>query len=177
MDTLFLFSKPGFRKAIGPYLLLHLQHILPAFIILNVLLGCGNGKSGKIRLHARDSADVAMSGTWVVTAWAEQDSPREGRAQKDSVEGFMLNEDHSALVYARDRDSVKEVKARWRWNKDKKTDTTTSSIAKDDAEHAGILIFRGSPGDSVIVLNLTTSRQSGETLLNSPGLFSFRKEK
>lgn len=175
MNTLLLFSKPVLRKGIGASFILSIQHIVPAFIILNFLIGCGNGKSGKIRLHARDSADVAVSGTWLAAEQVKRDTAASDTA--DSVAGFILNEDHSAVLFKKDSNSIKKVKAQWIWNKTKAQPAPAETNEKRAGRTSLILIVRKTAGDSTVLLSLATAQRNGETVLNTSSQSCFKKEK
>lgn len=119
MVPLFLIPCDISRKAIGPYCskstFLFILHLFPAqffawLLIFVTLMGCGNGKNGKIRLHARDSTDAAMAGKWILVKKNITDSLL---AAGKIVTGFILNEDHSAIVFTRGTSAIKEFRARW----------------------------------------------------------------
>lgn len=148
-----------------------------AFIFMATLVlvaGCGHGRTGKIKLHPRDSADAAVAGKWIFVNQTEKDSIPVPASTEKAVTAFVLYEDHSALVYIKTlkAKTASSVKGKWTWISE--TENNTSGSAANP--NKGILIRHTDGADSSFIIKLAKTTGKAGDVLVVPNGETFKKE-
>lgn len=142
-------------------------------LVLMMVMGCGNSKREKIKLHARDSAAVAISGRWDLINKLPADRRSNQALQKYNIIALALNEDHTASIFSKDSALIKEFRGSWTWNRK----TSSGSSASGTEKSPGILITGRISADTILEFELEEGTDHGIPVLIIPDVASFGKEK
>lgn len=141
-------------------------------IIMAILIGGCSHDRGKIKLHARDSADSAIAGHWVLIDSSSKSQQRSTSLDRDILTAFILNEDHSATLYKKGPAAIKEMAGNWKWSKE-----ISDSAGRPVKQHSkAIVITDHTTNDSIISLKITGDLQKDEPILSIPNSLSYKKE-
>ncbi len=145
---------------------------IAVLLILITVAGCGNNKRKKIKLHARDSAAVAISGRWDRIHKLPANKHSNPALQKYNIIALELNEEHTASIFSKDSALIKEFRGNWVWNRKASSDSSASDAKKS----SGILISVRISPNATLEFEVTEGMDHGKPLLTIPDVAFFRKE-